>query len=496
LKASDEPLIPTLSFPLLLALGFFFGLAFEEFHAQDQQVRPGGVRSFPLLGLSGALLYRLDTTHLLPLTAGLLVLGAWLTAYYLRHMEETDPEGRPNVGLMVPICNVLAYLLGPIALAEPPWVAIGVTVVAVLLLTAREKLHGFARRLEVSEIVTAGKFLILTGLVLPFLPNEPVTALTDITPHQVWLAVLAVCSISYASYLLQRYVAPAGVGWWVAILGGLYSSTATTIVLARRAATEPATVWQAQTGIILATAIMYVRLLVIVAIFNLPLAGRLAPAACLIVIWSGARRLSVLDERHANPVASRCKAAHQSLGTNCRIDLRWLVCGDLAGVGLGADPVWRRRLVRARRDRWNHRHRPLRAEHRSWRGGSLLPQCWSRRDPNCRLDQQPGKGGVCRWLWWRAGCCGISQRAGVVSASGRHRGVADSDQRLSSARERAVFEPSPVEGKHDRRIKSEQVPLLALVVKLRQQMPDQVEPSGMLVVGADDVPRRMFRVGP
>jgi uncharacterized membrane protein (DUF4010 family) len=267
---------PFVSFLLLLGLGFFFGLAFEEFHAQGSQVRPGGVRSFPLLALSGALLYQLDAARLLPVTAGLLVLGAWLTCYYWRHVVETDAEGRPNVGLMVPICNVLAYLLGPIALTEPPWMAIGVTVVAVLLLTAREKLHGLARRLEVGEIVTAGKFLILTGLVLPFLPNEPVTHLTDITPHQVWLAVLAVCSISYASYLLQRYVAPPGAGPWVAVLGGLYSSTATTIVLARRARAEPATVWQAQTGIILATAIMYVRLLIVVALFDLPLAERLA----------------------------------------------------------------------------------------------------------------------------------------------------------------------------------------------------------------------------
>jgi len=71
-----SPLAPAFSFPLLLALGFFFGLAFEEFHAQDHQVRPGGVRSFPLLALAGVLLYRLDSTHLLPLTAGLLVLGA------------------------------------------------------------------------------------------------------------------------------------------------------------------------------------------------------------------------------------------------------------------------------------------------------------------------------------------------------------------------------------------------------------------------------------
>jgi uncharacterized membrane protein (DUF4010 family) len=269
---------PVAGFLLLLGLGFFFGLAFEEFNAQGHQARPGGVRSFPLLALAGALLYRLDTIHLLPVTAGLLVLGAWLTSYYWRHIAEIDPEGQPNVGLMTAICNVLAYLLGPIAFSEPPWVAIGVTVVAVLLLTAREKLHGFARRLELSEIVTAGKFLILTGLVLPFLPSQPVTLLTDITPHQVWLAVLAICGVSYASYLLQRYVAPRGGGLWTAVLGGLYSSTATTVVLARRARADPSLLRQAQTGIVLANAVMFLRVLVIVALFDRSLAGMLAPA--------------------------------------------------------------------------------------------------------------------------------------------------------------------------------------------------------------------------
>ena len=269
---------PATGFLLLLGLGFFFGLAFEEFNAQGGRARPGGIRSFPLLALTGALLYRLDTSHLLPLTAGLLVLGAWLACYYWRHIVEIDPEGQPNVGLMTAICNVLAYLLGPIAFAEPPWVAIGVTVVAVLLLTAREKLHGFARRLEVGEIVTAGKFLILTGLVLPFLPSQPVTILTEITPHEVWLAVLAVCTVSYASYLLQRFVAPREGGLWTAMLGGLYSSTATTVVLARRAQAMPATLRQAQTGIVLATSIMYLRMLIIVAMFNRALAIALAPA--------------------------------------------------------------------------------------------------------------------------------------------------------------------------------------------------------------------------
>ncbi len=263
---------------LLVALGFFLGLAFEEFHAHAHQKRPGGIRSFPLLAVVGALLWRLDPAHLIPLSTGLLALSAWLTCYYWRHLGETDAEGFPNVGLMVPICNVLAYLLGPVALAEPPWVAIGATVAAVLFLTAREQLHGFARRVELSEIVNAGRFLLLTGFVLPLLPDTPVTELTSITPRQVWLAMVAVCSVSYASYLLQRYVAPASAGLLTAVLGGLYSSTATTVVLARRARAEQAVSRQTQAGIILATAIMYPRLLIVIAVFNRTLGLAVAPA--------------------------------------------------------------------------------------------------------------------------------------------------------------------------------------------------------------------------
>ena len=235
------------------------------------------MRSFPLLALTGALLYRLDPAHLVPLSAGLLALSAWLTCYYWQHLGETDAEGFPNVGLMVPICNVLAYLLGPVALAEPPWVAVGATVAGVLLLTARQELHGFARRVELTEIVNAGRFLLLTGFVLPLLPDTPVTDLTPITPHQVWLAMIAVCTVSYASYLLQRYVAPPGAGLLVALLGGLYSSTAATLVLARRARVDVSAVRQSDAGIVLATAVMYLRLLIIIFVFSRELAMALAP---------------------------------------------------------------------------------------------------------------------------------------------------------------------------------------------------------------------------
>ena len=260
---------------LALGLGFFFGLAFEEFYARAGQSRPGGIRSFPLLALLGGALWRLDPDPPWLLLAGLLVLGSWLALYYARHSAERDSEGQPNVGLVVPVCNLLAFLLGPLALAAPVFVPVGATVAAVMLLTARTELHALARRIELGEIVNAGRFLLITGLVLPLLPDRPVSSLSAITPHQAWLALVAVSAISYAGYLLGRYVVPAEAGLLTALLGGLWSATATAVVLARaaRAAVPPR---GTGAGLVLANAVMYPRLLAVTAVFDPGLAASLA----------------------------------------------------------------------------------------------------------------------------------------------------------------------------------------------------------------------------
>jgi uncharacterized membrane protein (DUF4010 family) len=275
-SASATPLVIDLA--LLLGLGFFLGLAFEDVFSRAGKHRPGGIRTFPVLALIGGMLYLFDRTWLIPFTAGLVVLGLWLLAYFRQRIQEQEAEGKPDVGLMVPLLNVYAYALGAAVIALPHWVCVGATVVIVLLFTGREALHALAKRVEVAEIITAAQFLILTGLVLPLLPDTPVTTLTSITPHQAWLALLVVSSMSYASYLSQRYLTIPGGGLWMAALSGLYSSTATTVVLARQAKAEPLATRQAETGIMMATGIMYLRVLIIVSVFNLPLALRLAPA--------------------------------------------------------------------------------------------------------------------------------------------------------------------------------------------------------------------------
>ncbi len=262
---------------LALGLSFFFGLAFEEFYVRNPKKRPGGVRTFPLLALSGAGLYLLDPAHAAAFCAGLLVLGAWLYAYYHARWSEETPAAEPGGGLIIPVCNLIAYLLGPISLTEPHWVAVSFAVSAVLLLGARESLHRLAQKLPAEEIMTGGKFLVLTGIVLPLLPNHPVTNLSAITPHQVWLAVVVVSTLSYASYMVRRYVSPEKGLLAASVLGGLYSSTATTVVLARAGKEGAFAKGGILSGIVLATALMYLRLCIVVAVFNLPLAVSLFP---------------------------------------------------------------------------------------------------------------------------------------------------------------------------------------------------------------------------
>ena len=295
-----------LGFALLLGLSLFFGLAFEEFNIRAGLKRPGGVRTFPLLALTGALLYLIDSDRLLLTVAGLVIIGAWLALAYGQQLRDSEEEQR-SVELVAPVCATLAYLIGPVGIALPPWVAVATTVAAVLLLASRERLHALAQRLDMAEIVTAAEFLILTGIVLPLLPDEPVTNLTAITPYKAWLALLAVCTLSYASYLLQRFLAPAGSAIAVAFLGGLYSSTATTVVLARGAKAQPRSSGLAQAGMMLTTSVMYLRILAITAVFNWSLAQDLGPL--MIALFAIGAALATLQYRHAREQHGTAPAA-------------------------------------------------------------------------------------------------------------------------------------------------------------------------------------------
>jgi len=259
---------------LALCMAVFLGFAFEGIYKLDQRANPGGIRSFPMLTTVGALLFLLQPTSLVPFAIGLGAVAIWQYA----HLRAATADDERRTSLMIPVTSVLAFALGPVALTQPPWLAVAASVTAVLLIEGREALHRLVRQIAPVEVMTLGKFLILIGVILPLVPRHPVVSFSPITPLQVWLALVATSTLSYISYLLQTYLPQRASGLLPAVLGGLYSSTVTTVALAReqRAAGKPRRDLSA--GIVIATVVMYLRLGVILAIFDATLARALLPA--------------------------------------------------------------------------------------------------------------------------------------------------------------------------------------------------------------------------
>ncbi len=277
---------------LAVAMAVVLGLAFEGIYKREERTSPGGIRTFPMLAILGTLLYLIEPKSLVPYVAGL---GAVAISLYA-HIRTGPVRETPSPGLMVPAANLFAYALGPVALTQPLWVVVAATVAAVLLLESRETLHRVVRTIPSDEVFTLSKFLILVGIVLPLVPDHPVVAWTPITPFKAWLALVAVSSLSYTSYLLQRYLPKRSSILWSAVLGGAYSSTATTVALARAQRQLSAPRAELAGGIVAATAVMYLRINAVIALFNTQLAWTLLPAlagsfalAALIAGWQWLR---------------------------------------------------------------------------------------------------------------------------------------------------------------------------------------------------------------
>jgi uncharacterized membrane protein (DUF4010 family) len=117
-----------------------------------------------------------------------------------------------------------------------------------------------------SEILTFAKFMVLSGVILPVLPNQEFGSF-HINPFKTWLVVVAISSISYASYVLQKLTKGQGGIVLAALLGGAYSSTVTTVVLARQGKVEKHP--HLFSGcILMASGVMYLRLAILLALFN------------------------------------------------------------------------------------------------------------------------------------------------------------------------------------------------------------------------------------
>ena len=269
---------------LVLFLSFLIGLEREEQKATSEQYRFGGVRTFPLLGLLGYSLCLFSEGSLLLPAVGFAVVGAFLWQSYRHKLE-----GVVLAGMTTELSGLVTYVVGALVSHEQYWVATTLTVLGVALLELKTALESLAKRVPGDEILTFAKFLLLSAVILPVVPNQTFGTF-GFNPFKMWLVVVAVSAISYASYLLQLWTGGRGDVLLAALLGGAYSSTLTTVVLAKRACDQSRPHLYSG-SMLLASGVMYLRLLALLGIFNHQLLHRLGmpflflAAAALIGGW-------------------------------------------------------------------------------------------------------------------------------------------------------------------------------------------------------------------
>ena len=254
---------------LVLFLSFLIGLEREEHKAAGDSYSFGGVRTFPLIGLIGYSIALISGSQLLPLTVGFLVVAGFLLLSYWHKLSSAE-----SAGVTSEMSGLATFLVGALVCYGHFWIATTLSVASLLLLDLKSRLRSLPFASLRKRFLPLPSFLFLTGVILPVLPNQEFSRF-HINPFKTWLVVVAVSTISYGSYVLQKLTKERGGVVLAALLGGAYSSTVTTVVIARRAAREQHPHLFAG-GILIASGVMYLRLVALLALFNRHLMSLLA----------------------------------------------------------------------------------------------------------------------------------------------------------------------------------------------------------------------------
>ena len=224
----------------------------------------GTDRTFTFIGILGYLLYILDPVDYRLFMGGGAVLGVLLALNYYVKQAQFHVFGVTTI-----VIALITYCIAPIVATQPSWFYVMVIVTVLLFTELKHTFTELAQRMKNDEMITLAKFLAISGIILPMLPNENLIPDVNLTPYGIWLATVVVSGISYLSYLLKRYVFRESGILVSGIVGGLYSSTATISVLARKSRkASPQEAPEYVAAMLLAVSMMFLRFLILIGIFS------------------------------------------------------------------------------------------------------------------------------------------------------------------------------------------------------------------------------------
>jgi len=246
------------AFMTSLAIGLLIGLERER-----RSSAKAGLRTFALVALLGTLsgLLAEKTGSGWILSAGLLSVGAMIIAAYINRPDDAGDSGTTSV-----VAILVCFCLGAAVWFGYGTLAVMLGIATTVLLYFKAELHGLSSQLTSKDLISILQFAVLTFVILPILPDRNYGPYEALNPYQAWLMVVLVSGVSLAGYAALRLAGPQHGAPMMGLLGGLVSSTATTVVFSRHAHAHVALARTAMVVIMIASLMVLLRLTVMAAV--------------------------------------------------------------------------------------------------------------------------------------------------------------------------------------------------------------------------------------
>lgn len=247
---------------IALAIGALIGI--ERERKQYKRAEFAGIRTFTLIALFGiisAYISKFNPNFFLLAFLGLILMVT--LSYYQSSRNDGD------IGITTEIVALLTFILGALCISdEGLQIAPIIAIIITALLASKSYLHHFIRRISEKELLNTLIFLIIAFVILPLLPNQTIGPLEVFNPYQIWLIVVFISGISYAGYVAIKLIGPERGLSLTGIIGGLVSSTAVTTAMAARVKETEFLIGIAVFATVIASSMMFLRILFEVLIIN------------------------------------------------------------------------------------------------------------------------------------------------------------------------------------------------------------------------------------
>jgi uncharacterized membrane protein (DUF4010 family) len=305
---------PLVQLGISLLLGLLVGL-----QRQRSESSIGGIRTFPLIATFGTLCGLLAVEHGgWIVAAGLIALAALLVVSNLMVAKAGDTDA----GQTTEVAALLLYGIGAYVVFGELAIAVALGGAIAVLLHYKDLLHAFASRFGERDVTAFMQFVLITLVILPVLPNEAYGPYAVLNPFQIWLMVVLIVGISLIGYVAYKLFGARDGAVLGGLIGGLVSSTATTVSFARRTATKSGVAGLAALVVMIASGIVFVRVLAEVAVVAPSHFGRIAPPlVAMLVLAAGiaaflyfrTRNHRAVMAEHGNPADLRTAIIFGSL---------------------------------------------------------------------------------------------------------------------------------------------------------------------------------------